>query len=81
MVAEWYVAESGRTVFFRRYNGVGFKKDPADPTSFESLAGNLEVEFEGKTSLLRQISRPCFYLYIACHRDSVLRPPYWESSA
>ncbi len=47
VLAEWYVAEMGRTVFFRRYNGRGFKK-PESPISFESLAGNLEVEFEGK---------------------------------
>lgn len=46
--AEWYVAENGRTVFFRRYNGPGYAK-PESPRSFESLAGNLEVEFQGIT--------------------------------
>ena len=46
--AEWYVAETGRTVFFRRYNGQGYAK-PESPRSFESLAGNLEVEFQGIT--------------------------------
>ena len=46
VLAEWYVAEGGRTVFFRRYNGPGYCA--ADkPRSFESLAGELEIEFEG----------------------------------
>ena len=44
--SEWYVAESGRTVFFRRYNGRGFR-EPSAPTSFESLEGSLEAEYEG----------------------------------
>ncbi|MBI2850270.1 MAG: sigma-70 family RNA polymerase sigma factor [Chloroflexi bacterium] len=46
--AEWYVAETGRTVFFRRYNAAGWRK-PERHGSFESLAGNLEVEFQGIT--------------------------------
>ena len=46
--AEWYVAETGRTVFFRRYNGLGYR-EPDKPTSFESLAGNLEVGYQGIT--------------------------------
>jgi hypothetical protein len=46
ILAEWYVADSGRTVFFRRYNGPGWRK-PESPGSFESLAGNVEVEFQG----------------------------------
>ena len=46
--AEWYVAKSGRTVFFRRYNGPGWRK-PESPGSFESLAGQLEVKFQGIT--------------------------------
>ncbi len=46
--AEWYVAETGRTVFFRRYNGPGWRK-PERPGSFESLAGQLEVKFQGIT--------------------------------
>ena len=46
--AEWYVAETGRTIFFRRYNALGWRK-PEDHGSFESLAGNLEVLFRGIT--------------------------------
>ena len=46
-LAEWYVAETGRTVFFRRYNGAGYAA-PDKPRSFESLQGNREIEFEGK---------------------------------
>ena len=46
--AEWYVAENGRTVFFRRYNAPGWRK-PEEHGSFESLAGNLDVEFRGIT--------------------------------
>jgi hypothetical protein len=45
--AEWYVAETGRTVFFRRYNGEGYA-DPDRPRSFESLEGATEIEFGGK---------------------------------
>jgi len=44
--AEWYVAETGRTIFFRRYNGPGYAK-PGSSGNFESLAGNFEVEFHG----------------------------------
>lgn len=46
--AEWYVAKSGRTVFFRRYNGPGWKR-PESPGSYESLAGQLEVKLQGIT--------------------------------
>jgi hypothetical protein len=46
ILAEWYVAESGRTVFFRRYNAPGWR-EPGEPGSYEALEGNLEVEFEG----------------------------------
>ncbi|MHC4591224.1 MAG: RNA polymerase sigma factor [Planctomycetota bacterium] len=46
--AEWYVAETERTVFFRRYNGPGYQP-PERPSSFESLEGNLEVECDGVT--------------------------------
>lgn len=46
--AEWYVAETGRTVFFRRYNGPGYAK-PGQFRSFESLEGNLDVEYQGIT--------------------------------
>ncbi len=45
--AEWYVANTGRTVFFRRFNGEGYAEG-GSPRSFESLAGNIEVEYEGK---------------------------------
>jgi RNA polymerase sigma factor (sigma-70 family) len=47
ILAEWYVAESGRTVFFRRYNAPGWRK-PGVRGSFESLEGNLEVTYEGR---------------------------------
>lgn len=47
ILAEWYVAESGRTVFFRRYNAPGWR-DPGAPGSYEALEGNLEVEVEGR---------------------------------
>jgi RNA polymerase sigma factor (sigma-70 family) len=43
VLAEWYVAENGRTVFFRRYNSPGWKSS-AGEYNFESLAGNIEVE-------------------------------------
>jgi len=46
--AEWYIAEEGRTVFFRRYNGPGYAR-PDQPRSFESLAGTVEVQFKGIT--------------------------------
>jgi hypothetical protein len=46
ILAEWYVAETGRTVFFRRYNAPGWR-EPGQPGSYEALEGNLEVEFEG----------------------------------
>jgi hypothetical protein len=46
VLAEWYVASTGRTVFFRRYNGLGYAK-PDHPKSFESLKGMPEVEYEG----------------------------------
>jgi RNA polymerase sigma factor (sigma-70 family) len=46
VLAEWYVADSGRTVFFRRYNGPGWR-EPGSPGSFEALEGNIEVEYEG----------------------------------
>ncbi len=45
--AEWYINTKGRTIFFRRYNGPNYThKDK--PTSFESLKGQLEIEFEGR---------------------------------
>ena len=44
--AEWYIAEHGRTVLFRRYNGPGYR-EPKEATSFESLAGSMEVEHQG----------------------------------
>ena len=47
VLAEWYVAEGGQTVFFRRYNGPGWRK-PGEKGSFETLEGNLEVEVEGR---------------------------------
>jgi RNA polymerase sigma factor (sigma-70 family) len=47
VLAEWYVAESGRTVFFRRYNGPGWRK-AGEKGSYEALEGNLEVEHEGR---------------------------------
>jgi RNA polymerase sigma factor (sigma-70 family) len=43
---EWYAAESGRTVLFRRYNGPGWRK-PEEPGSFELLAGEHEVAYRG----------------------------------
>jgi RNA polymerase sigma factor (sigma-70 family) len=46
ILAQWYVADSGRTVFFRRYNGPGWRERGA-PGSFEALEGNIEVEYEG----------------------------------
>ena len=47
---EWYVAETGRTVFFRRYNAPGWRERESErPGSFESLAGQLEVELQGIT--------------------------------
>ena len=42
--AEWFVAENGRTVFFRRYNGKGYT-EAGKPKSFEWLEGSAEVEF------------------------------------
>ena len=48
VLAEWYVAENGRTVFFRRYNAPGWKGSGTDIT-FESLAGNIEIEYRGIT--------------------------------
>ena len=47
VLAEWYVNEAGRTIFFRRYNGAGYAASHK-PSSFESLEGNLEIEFEGR---------------------------------
>ena len=47
VVAEWYVSEAGRTIFFRRYNGKGYAA-PDKPSSFESLEGNIEIKFEGR---------------------------------
>lgn len=44
--AEWYVAQNGRTCLFRRYNGKEYAK-PEKPSSFESLAGNLEITYQG----------------------------------
>jgi RNA polymerase sigma factor (sigma-70 family) len=46
ILAEWYVAEGGRTVLFRRYNGCGWR-EPGAPGSYEALEGNLEVEYRG----------------------------------
>ena len=46
VLAEWYVADTGRTVLFRRYNAPGWR-EPGRPGSFESLEGNREVTFEG----------------------------------
>ncbi|MHC4714535.1 MAG: RNA polymerase sigma factor [Planctomycetota bacterium] len=46
--AEWYVAESGRTVLFRRYSGEGYV-EAGKPRSFEALCGSDEVTFRGKT--------------------------------
>ena len=46
--AECYVAEEGRTVFFRRFNAPGYR-EPDRYGSFESLAGQVEVEFKGIT--------------------------------
>jgi RNA polymerase sigma factor (sigma-70 family) len=44
--AEWYIAETGRTLFFRRYNGPGYAAS-GSPRSFESLAGAKEIESHG----------------------------------
>jgi RNA polymerase sigma factor (sigma-70 family) len=46
ILAEWYVADTGRTVLFRRYNALGWR-EPGRPGSFEALEGNLEVTCEG----------------------------------
>ena len=47
---ERYVAETGRTIFFRRYNAPGWRERESErPGSFESLAGQPEVEFQGIT--------------------------------
>ncbi|MBN2239919.1 MAG: RNA polymerase sigma factor [Dehalococcoidales bacterium] len=46
LYAEWYVADTGRTVFFRRYNAQDWK-EAGKPGSFESLEGQLEVESSG----------------------------------
>jgi hypothetical protein len=46
--AEWYVADNGRTVLFRRYNGPGYAA-PDELRSFESLEGEEEVEYAGIT--------------------------------
>jgi hypothetical protein len=46
VLAEWFVADTGRTVLFRRYNASGWR-EPVRVGSFESLAGNREVTFEG----------------------------------
>ena len=39
-MAEQYIADTGRTVYFRRYNGPGWG-------NYENLAGHPEVEFAG----------------------------------
>lgn len=39
-LAEYYVADTGRTVFFRRYNGPTYR-------NYEELAGNPTLEYEG----------------------------------
>lgn len=46
VLARWYVAESGRTVFFRRFNAAGFR-DAGAHGSFEALEGNQEIVVEG----------------------------------
>ena len=46
VLAEWYVSQDGRTVFFRRYNGAGFR-EAGKPGSYEALEGNLEVVYKG----------------------------------
>jgi hypothetical protein len=46
--AEWYIAQTGRTVLFRRYNGPGWRL-PENPSSFESLAGRPEIKYHGIT--------------------------------
>lgn len=40
VLAEYYVADTGRTVFFRRYNGPRYR-------NYEELAGKPMVEYEG----------------------------------
>jgi RNA polymerase sigma factor (sigma-70 family) len=45
-LAEWYVADTGRTVLFRRYNAPGWR-EPDRLGSFESLAGSREVTLGG----------------------------------
>ena len=39
-MAEYYIADTGRTVYFRRYNGSGWG-------NYDDLVGHPEVEFEG----------------------------------
>jgi len=46
ILAEWYVADYGQTLFFRRHNDPGWRESGATG-SFEALEGNLEVECEG----------------------------------
>lgn len=46
--AEWYVAQNGRTVFFRRYNNEKAGRGSyAGELTYEDLAGNLEIEYNG----------------------------------
>jgi hypothetical protein len=40
--AQYYVADNGRTIFFRRYNG------PTHP-GYEDLTGHPEIEYQGIT--------------------------------
>jgi RNA polymerase sigma factor (sigma-70 family) len=46
VLAEWYVSQAGRTVFFRRYNGPGWR-EPERSGSYEGLEGNLEIVYKG----------------------------------
>ena len=52
-MAEYYIADTGRTVYFRRYNGPGYE-------NYEDFAGHPEVEFEGchLAALVRLHPRP-----------------------
>ena len=48
VLAEWYVAENDRTMFFRWYNTSSWKS-LTGYSNFESLEGNIEVEHNGIT--------------------------------
>jgi len=45
--AEWYVADSGRTVFFRRFNGPGYAEKSNSTGNYRLLEGQIEIKRQG----------------------------------